>query len=311
MTMEDAHKVKVNEDETLALFSVFDGHGGRSAADYVCDHLPTLIFKKLNEQRRKVQLKDGGPLQLSSYLSIIRDSFFQVDHDLANKDSTHCGTTAIITAMVDLKYIIVANTGDSRCILSLPGGNPKTLSYDHKPGNMGERVRIENAGGYVINNRVNEILALSRAFGDFKFKIPYVEPSRDYYYNDTNKKLFKNGLVNIPPELNQVTVEPDLLVYDCEKLPLPEFIILACDGIWDCYTNKELIQVIRNKLALGMLLMHITEVVLNNCIEMANNITGIGFDNMTLIIVAIHPNGSIEEWHEMLKERILKEKNIT
>ena len=31
MTMEDAHNVKINETENLAVFGVFDGHGGKIA----------------------------------------------------------------------------------------------------------------------------------------------------------------------------------------------------------------------------------------------------------------------------------------
>ena len=29
MTMEDAHDVKINEHENLAVFGIFDGHGGK------------------------------------------------------------------------------------------------------------------------------------------------------------------------------------------------------------------------------------------------------------------------------------------
>ena len=43
---------------------------------------------------------------------------------------------------------------------------------------------------------------------------------------------------------------------------------------------------------------------------MANNYTGIGFDNMTLIIVAVHTNNSIEDWYEHIKNKILKEKGL-
>lgn len=304
-TMEDAHSVKVNEDESLAVFSVFDGHGGRDVADIVSEKLPALLFKKLNQMVKQKS-------QLADYMSCIKDCFFEIDHDLPTQQSAHCGTTAIVTVIIENKYIIVANTGDSRAILSLDGGACKTLSFDHKPSNMGERVRIENGGGYVINGRVNEILALSRAFGDFKFKVPFIELENSHNkYAAQNRKFFKHDLIYLPPELLQVTCEPDLMVYDLNFLKQPEFIVLACDGIWDCYRNDQLVKIIRDKLSLDWSLQHISEFILNDCISMASNITGIGFDNMTIIIVAVYDNNNnINEWYEMMKNRILKEKNL-
>lgn len=46
---------------------------------------------------------------------------------------------------------------------------------------------------------------------------------------------------------------------------------------------------------------------------MANNYTGIGFDNMTLIIVAIHKEEgeTIDKWYEKMISKILKEKGLS
>lgn len=49
-------------------------------------------------------------------------------------------------------------------------GAVQPLSYDHKPNNELETKRIEAAGGWVMFNRVNGNLALSRALGDYIFK---------------------------------------------------------------------------------------------------------------------------------------------
>ena len=130
-------------------------------------------------------------------------------------------------------------------------------------------------------------------------------------YVEKNKQYFKNDLVHLPPELLQVTSEPEVLVYDLSALTAPEFLVLACDGIWDCYRNDQLIKVIRDKLALDWSLEHITEFILNDCISMASNITGIGFDNMTLIIVALHSSeGDIDDWYRKMKAKILAEKKV-
>lgn len=49
-------------------------------------------------------------------------------------------------------------------------GVVEPLSFDHKPNNELETKRIEAAGGWVMFNRVNGNLALSRALGDYIFK---------------------------------------------------------------------------------------------------------------------------------------------
>lgn len=58
----------------------------------------------------------------------------------------------------------------SRC------GKGIRLSRDHKPSDPDERQRIVEHGGFVGGqNRVNGVLAVSRALGDHTFK-PYVTP---------------------------------------------------------------------------------------------------------------------------------------
>lgn len=297
MTMEDAHDARVAENEQLAVFGVFDGHGGKDVAERLRTLLVPEIFRTLNA--------DGPQVPLRKVLAQIKDCFFKVDAALPEAQAANCGLTAVVATILAGRYIVVANTGDLRAILSLPGGLPKTLSFDHKPLTMGERVRIENAGGYVANSRVNEILALLRAFGDASFKLPWLELSASGSHNsylERNRGLVHDNLVPIPPELYQVSVEPDIMVYDLAVMPQPEFLVLACDGIWDCYTNDQLLAVIREKLHDGWQLQHVVEYVLHDCISMASNITGIGFDNMTLVIVVLHGSQTYDEWHTAMAQ---------
>lgn len=102
------------------------------------------------------------------------------------------------------------------------------LSNDHKPSNESEAKRIVAAGGWVEFNRVNGNLALSRALGDFVFK-------------RNEKKSAEEQIV---------TAYPDVVVKDIrEDL---EFIVLACDGIWDVMTNEEVVQFVRVRIAAKM-----------------------------------------------------------
>ena len=72
-------------------------------------------------------------------------------------------------------------------------------------------------------NRINGQLAVSRSIGDHKFK--------------DNK--------TITWDLQAVTACPDIKVFD--RSPEDNFIINACDGIWDCKTNEEAIKMIQDE----------------------------------------------------------------
>lgn len=65
--------------------------------------------------------------------------------------------------------------------------------------------------------RVNGSLNLSRALGDMEYK-----RSR-----------------NLPPEQQMVTAMPDIKVIDLQKGD--DFLILACDGIWDVLDHQEVL----------------------------------------------------------------------
>lgn len=70
-----------------------------------------------------------------------------------------------MVALIRGKQLIVANAGDSRCVVS-EGGKAVDMSYDHKPEDEVELARIKNAGGKVtMDGRVNGGLNLSRAIG--------------------------------------------------------------------------------------------------------------------------------------------------
>ena len=100
------------------------------------------------------------------------------------------GCTAVC-AMVLGNQLVVANAGDSRCVLSRKG-QAVALTEDHKPTNDEEFDRICKAGGFVADGRVNGSLNLSRALGDleyksathvrrrFRFRPPPTRPSRPF-----------------------------------------------------------------------------------------------------------------------------------
>lgn len=259
--MEDAHThlLSLSDDKDAAFFAVYDGHGGAKVAQYAGTH----VHKKIINQPAYKQ---------GDIAEAIKQGFLEVDQDMLNDENMKdelAGTTALI-ALIKNNKIFCGNVGDSRAIASV-SGQVHQLSFDHKPSNEAETKRIVAAGGWVEFNRVNGNLALSRALGDFVFK-----------KNDKKR-----------PEEQIVTAFPDVTV---EEVTLShEFMVLACDGIWDVMTNQEVIDFVRTRIAERMEPEEICEELMTRCLAPDCQMGGLGCDNMTVVLVCFLHGCSYED----------------
>jgi protein phosphatase 1G len=78
-------------------------------------------------------------------------------------------TANVILVDSQRKKLIVANAGDSRCVMG-HGGKCTPLSFDHKPECQVEIDRIYKAGSVITEGRVDGNLNLTRALGDLRHK---------------------------------------------------------------------------------------------------------------------------------------------
>jgi len=173
----------------------------------------------------------------------------------------HAGCTSVVV-VVNGTTITVANAGDSRAVMMRKNDKVFPLSYDHKPSDEIESTRINGAGGFVNQfGRVNGNLNLSRSIGDLKYK--------------------QN--VEVAREQQMITAEPDLITV--EMLPDDEFIVVGCDGIWDCLTNEECCQFVKTRID-EMTPAKIIEECLDTIVSEDPRATqGIGGDNMSLLLI--------------------------
>lgn len=213
--MEDAHAhfLSLKQDKDASFFAVYDGHGGSRVAQWCGEHVHEDIVSNENYQK-------------GDYVEALKGGFLECDENMLKDEEMRddpSGATAVCILLKDNK-IYCANCGDSRAVASV-AGQVQELSFDHKPSNEEETRRIVAAGGYVELNRVNGNLALSRAMGDFVFK------------RNTKK----------PAEEQIVIAYPEVIVKDIE--PDHEFVVLACDGIWDVLSNQEVVSFVRRRIA--------------------------------------------------------------
>jgi len=82
-------------------------------------------------------------------------------------------------------------------------------------------------------------------------------------------------------------------------------LVLACDGIWDCLTSQQVVDVIRYEVSEGKELAEITELICDHCLAPdTSSRLGIGCDNMTILIVALLHGRTKEEWCSWIKDRV-------
>ncbi|KAL4514292.1 hypothetical protein Ndes2526B_g04035 [Nannochloris sp. 'desiccata'] len=196
------------------------------------------------------------------------------ESDLDPHSATGMGCTAV-SVLIHNDKVTVANTGDSRCVMSRRG-EAVPLTLDHKPIIYEEAQRIIRAGGFVRDNRVNGALNVSRTLGDLDFK--------------------RN--VELPHTEQMVVATPDIT--DLELREGDEFLVIACDGIWDVMSNQEAVDFTRKRIRQGQSLKSICEQMCDFCL--APDLKGMcrGADNMSVIIVLFRKYADLESfWYKV------------
>uniref|UniRef100_K3WL74 PPM-type phosphatase domain-containing protein n=1 Tax=Globisporangium ultimum (strain ATCC 200006 / CBS 805.95 / DAOM BR144) TaxID=431595 RepID=K3WL74_GLOUD len=255
-SMEDVdivqHPMDPSVPDTVCV-AVFDGHGGSTISQAIGKRIIPQIVSTEDFQNDR---KSSESLAVALSKGFIEaDEALKVDPEFATT-SDEVGSTGLF-AIITPTDIVCANVGDSRCILS----NAKSqeviqLSVDHKPDLEFEKQRIMTAGGTVFRGRVCGGVAVSRSFGDFWFK--------------------RNAALKAHQQL--VTAEPCVRIH--RRDTADEFLVLACDGIFDVMSNDQLRKFIRSKLKNGVRNpKEICEQLLDECLAKGSR------DNMSAVIV--------------------------
>ncbi|KAJ6004140.1 hypothetical protein N7499_000208 [Penicillium canescens] len=283
ISMEDAHAAVLDlqakytgtsddkptdPEHRLAFFGVYDGHGGDKVALFTGENLHKIVSRQESFAKGDIEqaMKDGF---LATDRAILEDPRYEEEVS---------GCTAS-TSIISKDKIWVANAGDSRSVLGVKG-RAKPLSFDHKPQNEGEKARISAAGGFVDFGRVNGNLALSRAIGDFEFK----------------------KSPELSPEQQIVTAYPDVTVHELTNDD--EFLVIACDGIWDCQSSQAVVEFVRRGIAAKQPLARICENMMDNCLASNSETGGVGCDNMTMTVIGLLHGKTKEEWYNQIAERV-------
>lgn len=191
-----------------AYFAIYDGHGGRQCVDYVTQMLHDNLLGEL--QKTPSNVPDA----------FIR-AFNSTDRNMQASGINSSGCTACCCLLQEEKQsraIYTAHLGDARAVICRGGLAVRLTSMsDHKATDPTEAKRVIEAGGTIFNERVNGMLAISRAFGDHQLKAPALP-------NDV--------VSNVPDITSTELTDQDM------------FVIVACDGLWDVVEDQESVNLV-------------------------------------------------------------------
>ena len=299
---EDAHLAAVSKGEKkdIDVFGVFDGHGGKEISSFVSNHfLEELVANKNLPSDMSLALKEtfikmDEIMQTKEGIEEIK-KYSRQSKEEDERQSKNEPANSQMQLLAQLmppkdpeandifmnKKIYFANAGDSRVVLCRKGVAEEG-SQDHKPEMESEKNRIYKADGWISEGRVKGNLNLTRGFGDLEYK--------------QNKSL--------KAEEQMITANPDIKIVDYNSEC--DFVIIGCDGIWDCLTNQEACDFVSKRLkdTPDIKISKIIEEMLDSIVAKdLYNETGVGCDNMTCIVVVFKKNNSDKKEKDKDKDK--------
>ena len=293
--MEDGSAVLLSLTPTTSnkyrFCGVFDGHASsKKAATYLEEHLP----RKIGEQQQNRWMSRKG----------IENACSQVDKEILRSNFSDAGSTAVFCVLHNSNTlsgsvrVSIGSVGDSQAmIMHSDFSKPPSVPLEHeihRPHLMeSEKDRIRKAGGFVANNRVDGELAVSRAFGDSRFK------------RDISRTMNEQKVIAVPA------------VADNMSLLRGDILLLACDGLFDVMTPNVIDTFIRGTLLSELVRQRNEDKSLWNISETLSEVAGKlldeailrgSRDNMTVMLihpVATPPLSSLISWSDKFSKRYI------
>ena len=273
---EDEHRVVTNlfqetinrELAPIDYFCIMDGHGGDEVAKYIATPL-CRFFTGKSHSKNIFQSYPIDENKINTAFKKLQDAIVNHPQNIG----AACGSTVLIV----VRYIKngkdalqIINLGDCRAVICR-NGKPIFTTMDHKPHWPNEKVRIEKVNYDMRSNKHVEFidgayrigdLSVSRAMGDLD-NTPHVTHTPEIYNYFLNDK--------------------------------DEFMVLACDGLWDVLQPQDVINFVRDHINNNMIdAYNIRGVYPSNKVKKSDSIAeklaeyaiaSGSSDNVTIIIV--------------------------
>jgi protein phosphatase 1G len=276
-----------NENNIVKIEDIFFEKGGKQNAslnplakfEEVYDKKELNIdFKNINKDETDINAKDINKLELninknqSTNSSLSKTSY-------ENYVASEMGTTANIL-LIKNGVIYIANVGDSLSVM-YKHKIAYNLNREHQTIIEEEKNRVLKSGANIIGYRINGMLNLTRAIGDLRFK------------SNNNLKRHEQSVISLP-EITKIE--------DTEGI---DFIILGCDGVWDCVKRQLVCDFVDSQIREHPKknLSEILKVIFDRCVSPVWGVV-LGTDNMSCIIIQFLHNGKKKEENDIVIQKV-------
>ncbi|KAF1990181.1 protein serine/threonine phosphatase 2C [Aulographum hederae CBS 113979] len=239
--------------EEACFWGVYDGHAGWATSAVLRSYLIPYVSAALQNN------KDNPD-------TAIRDAFVALDDEISHTalsaitshqpaspkavsalGPANSGSCALLSVYEPSTSILrVANTGDSRAVLGRFDATKGKytaipLSADQTGFNDDERTRIESehpGEEEVVDAKSGRLMgiAVTRAFGDMRWKWPLksIQRAQENFWGNAPRFNY-----HTPPYM---TAEPVVTETKVLRGRRGDFLILACDGVWDNISSADAIE---------------------------------------------------------------------
>ncbi|USP72837.1 uncharacterized protein yc1106_00111 [Curvularia clavata] len=280
----------------LALFAVYDGHGGTQVVNHVAQHLHTYLEQYLSNPKAS---------NAAEYKHAIQCALKAVDQDLDRADLQGGSTVTLVVVDTKQNLLVQANLGDSHCcfadhepqtpqslspqspsradsIVGQTGWNIETLSVEHTPDSPLEKRRIEEAGGKInYSSGIARIggVSMSRALGDLDLKKPRVNRLAGHDLSDLAGIGVETGLA--PGKSAKQDLISNKAHFSVRNLNGQSLILLASDGVGGAHQAEEATRLAVDRWQQGKEAKEIAEELTQKHGEMK------GADNCTVVVIVL------------------------
>ncbi|KAG1652695.1 hypothetical protein FOA52_003584 [Chlamydomonas sp. UWO 241] len=279
--MEDYTHVEYDTKTGCLFVGVYDGHGGPPAADWLSSNLHGLMSARVAGA--------GGRKADAAAMEVAMAATFADADAKVMSDAGSTGTVVLIAPGV----LSSANVGDSSAVL-LRKNQALDLTTPHRVYGPGpvvktEVARVKATGAWVYAGRVCNILAVSRAFGDWEMKgkglatLLQAGVEREYWEKDfADKQSFTSDPVIVDPAFSSTPLRDD-----------DEVLVVATDGLWDVMPMNEVMRFAKNKLKTGQTAQQTAEALCAAALQRKST------DNVSVVVLDFKGK---EHWEEQAPE---------